>query len=169
MAQIDQFLRVLVEQGGSDLHLTTGSPPVMRVHGHMQKVKFRDLSPKDMEALVYEIMEEEWRMRFLEKLDYDFAYELLGKDGIPEKDGHAGFVETSRVLAVAPRLVKGHARVKPDWPSFNRHEILGRPETKWKTGVQGDPRKASAAVGRKVDAYVLKRTLELIDEVFAAL
>ena len=57
MAQIDQFLNVLVEQGGSDLHLTTGSPPVMRVHGHMQKIKFRELTPKDMETLVYEIME----------------------------------------------------------------------------------------------------------------
>ena len=44
MPQIDQFLKVLVEQGGSDLHLTTGSPPVMRVHGHMQRIKFRELS-----------------------------------------------------------------------------------------------------------------------------
>ncbi len=78
MAQIDQFLNVLVQQGGSDLHLTTGSPPVMRVHGHMSKVKFRDLSAKDMEALVYEIMEEEWRMRFLDQMDFDFAYEIEG-------------------------------------------------------------------------------------------
>jgi twitching motility protein PilT len=76
MAQIDQFLRVLVEQGGSDLHLTTGSPPVMRVHGHMQRIKFRELTPKDMETLVYEIMEEEWRARFLDVLDFDFAYEI---------------------------------------------------------------------------------------------
>ena len=57
MAQIDQFLRVLVEQGGSDLHLSTGSPPVMRVHGHMQKFKFRDLTPKDMETLVSSVKE----------------------------------------------------------------------------------------------------------------
>jgi twitching motility protein PilT len=78
MAQIDQFLKVLVEQGGSDLHLTTGSPPVMRVHGHMQKFKFRDLTPKDMETLVYEIMEEDWRMRFLGNMDFDFAYEIEG-------------------------------------------------------------------------------------------
>ena len=76
MAQIDQFLKVLVEQGGSDLHLTTGSPPVMRVHGHMQRIKFREMSAKDMETLVYEIMEEEWRMRFLDTLDFDFAYEI---------------------------------------------------------------------------------------------
>ncbi len=76
MAQIDQFLKVLVQNGGSDLHLTTGSPPVMRVHGHMQRLKFRELTPKDMETLVYEIMEEEWRMRFLDKQDFDFAYEI---------------------------------------------------------------------------------------------
>jgi twitching motility protein PilT len=76
MAQIDQFLKVLVEQGGSDLHLTTGSPPIMRVHGHMQKFKFRELTAKDMETLVYEIMEEDWRMRFLASQDFDFAYEI---------------------------------------------------------------------------------------------
>ncbi|MBI4538821.1 MAG: type IV pilus twitching motility protein PilT [Gemmatimonadetes bacterium] len=78
MPQIDQFLKVLVEQGGSDLHLTTGSPPVMRVHGHMTRVKFRDLTPRDMETLLYEIMEEEWRAIFLDQLDFDFAYEVAG-------------------------------------------------------------------------------------------
>ncbi len=78
MAQIDQFLKVMVEKGGSDLHLTTGAPPVMRVHGQMQRLKFRELTPKDTETLIYEIMEEEWRMRFLENQDYDFAYEIEG-------------------------------------------------------------------------------------------
>ncbi len=76
MAQIDQFLKVLVEQGGSDLHLTVGAPPIVRVHGRMQRLKFRELTGKDMESLVYEIMDEEWRMRFLENMDYDFAYEV---------------------------------------------------------------------------------------------
>ncbi len=78
MAQIDQFLKVLVQHSGSDLHLTTGSPPVMRVHGHMQRIKFRELTPKDMETLVYEIMEEDWRARFLDTMDFDFAYEIEG-------------------------------------------------------------------------------------------
>lgn len=78
MAQIDQFLKVLVEQGGSDLHLTVGSPPVIRVHGNLQRIKFRELSNADMEALVYEIMEEEWRISFVDQQDYDFAYEIEG-------------------------------------------------------------------------------------------
>ncbi len=78
MAQIDQFLKVLVEQQGSDLHLTVGSPPVMRVHGTMQRLKFRELTEKDMETLVFEIMEEDWRIKFVDRLDYDFAYEIEG-------------------------------------------------------------------------------------------
>lgn len=76
MAQIDQFLKVLVQQGGSDLHLTVGSPPIMRVHGHMKPFKFRELGAKDMEQIIYEVMEEEQRMRFLDQMDYDFAYEI---------------------------------------------------------------------------------------------
>jgi len=78
MPQIDQFLKVLVDQRGSDLHLTAGSPPIMRVHGHLQRIKFRELSNKDMETLIYEIMDEEWRAKFLETLDFDFAYEIEG-------------------------------------------------------------------------------------------
>ncbi len=78
MAQIDQFLKALAEKKGSDLHLTTGSPPLMRLHGEMQAFPFRELTPKDMETLVYEIMEEEWRIRFLDTKDYDFAYEIPG-------------------------------------------------------------------------------------------
>lgn len=78
MAQIDQFLKVLVEKGGSDLHLSTGSPPVMRVNGNLQPVKFRELTPKDTETLLFEIMEEEWRAHFDETRDFDFAYEITG-------------------------------------------------------------------------------------------
>lgn len=78
MAQIDQFLKVLVEQKGSDLHLSTGSSPMIRVHGNLTRVKFRELGAEDMEKLVYEIMEEEWRQRFLETQDFDFAYEVTG-------------------------------------------------------------------------------------------
>jgi twitching motility protein PilT len=76
MAQIDQFLKVLVEQKGSDLHLTVGSPPIMRVHGNLQRLKFRELTNKDLETLIYEIMEEDWRIKFVDRLDYDFAYEI---------------------------------------------------------------------------------------------
>ncbi|MEX2526186.1 MAG: type IV pilus twitching motility protein PilT [Gemmatimonadota bacterium] len=78
MAQIDQLLTKLVEKGGSDLHLTTGAPPMMRLHGHMQAIPIPELTARTMESLVYEIMEEEWRMHFLDRMDFDFAYEIEG-------------------------------------------------------------------------------------------
>lgn len=76
MPQIDQFLRLLVQQGGSDLHLSCGSPPVLRVHGHLQRVRFRELTPQDMRALILEILGAEQRERFEATRDLDFAYEI---------------------------------------------------------------------------------------------
>ena len=76
MAQIDQFLRLMVQQKGSDLHLTVGSPPIIRQHGELTRVKFRELSAQDMQALVYEIMTPAQRTAFEETNDVDFAYEI---------------------------------------------------------------------------------------------
>jgi twitching motility protein PilT len=76
MAQIDQFLRLMVQQKGSDLHLTVGAPPIMRLHGHLTRIKFRDLTPADMQALVTEIMTEGQKHEFEGSNDVDFAYEI---------------------------------------------------------------------------------------------
>jgi twitching motility protein PilT len=76
MAKIDQFLKALAENGGSDLHLTTGAPPLMRLHGAMKPFPFRELQARDMEALLFEIMTQEQRQALEEDLDYDFAYEI---------------------------------------------------------------------------------------------
>ena len=76
MAQIDQFLRLMVQQKGSDLHLTVGSPPIMRQHGELTRVKFRDLTPADMQALMYEIMTPAQKAEFEQSSDIDFAYEV---------------------------------------------------------------------------------------------
>lgn len=76
MAQIDQFLRLMVQQKGSDLHLTCGSPPILRLHGELTRIKFRELSSQDMQALFYEIMTADQRSDFEAKHDIDFAYEI---------------------------------------------------------------------------------------------
>lgn len=99
--------------------------------------------------------------------DYELAYDLLGQDGFPTRDGHAGFLETARVLAIAPRLVKGHTRVGGEWPDLQRHEVVGRPGEGWASGVWGAPRGATAAAGRRANAYVEERLLRIVDDVFA--
>jgi twitching motility protein PilT len=76
MAQIDQFLRLLVQQEGSDLHLSCGNPPIIRVHGHLQRVKFRELNQADMRALVLEILNADQKERLENVRDLDFAYAI---------------------------------------------------------------------------------------------
>jgi twitching motility protein PilT len=76
MAQIDQFLRLMVQQKGSDLHLTVGSPPIFRQHGELSRIKFRELTPADMQGLMFEIMTPAQRAHFEETNDIDFAYEI---------------------------------------------------------------------------------------------
>ena len=74
---IDHLLRVVVEREASDLHLKTGSPPVLRVHG--QLVPQPDWPTPD-EAALREMLEglvdEEQRGTFARELELDFAYEM---------------------------------------------------------------------------------------------
>ncbi|MBW3552721.1 MAG: type IV pili twitching motility protein PilT, partial [Gemmatimonadetes bacterium] len=78
MPRIDQFLRLMVQHKGSDLHLSVGSPPIIRQHGNLERVKFRELTEADMEGLMFEIMRADQKASFLETNDADFAYELEG-------------------------------------------------------------------------------------------
>jgi twitching motility protein PilT len=78
MPKIDQFLNLLVEFGASDLHLSCGGPPVLRVHGHLQRVKYRDLVERDLELLLGEILTEGQMGRYTATHDLDFAYEIPG-------------------------------------------------------------------------------------------
>ena len=78
MAKIDQFLRLMEQNKASDLHLTVGSPPVLRVNGALKRVKFRELTPQDMKTIMFEIMSAEKQLAFEQTFEVDFAYELPG-------------------------------------------------------------------------------------------
>ena len=78
MPKIDQFLELLLKHEGSDLHLSCGSEPVMRVHGHLQRVKFRPLTAADLKTLFYEILTEAQKEQYEATMDLDFAYEIPG-------------------------------------------------------------------------------------------
>ncbi len=97
--------------------------------------------------------------------DYDFVYELRGKES-PATDGHAGLLETSRVMALAPSTVGA------DRPSveYRRSPFLpGAPtESEWPESVIGDTRPASADLGRKVQAHVVSRLEETVRSLLPA-
>ena len=74
MAAIDDLFRVMVENKASDLHLTSGSPPYLRVHGDMKALNYRELSNQDVQGLLFEILSEKQKKAFIEKWELDFAY-----------------------------------------------------------------------------------------------
>ena len=52
MARIDAFLKLAVAQGCSDLHLAVGVPPMMRMHGDLIPIKFRELGQTELESYI---------------------------------------------------------------------------------------------------------------------
>lgn len=78
MAVIDDLFKVMIEQGASDLHVTSGAPPHLRLHGGMVPMNYKDLSNQDVQALIFEILTEKQKKQFIEKWELDFAYTVPG-------------------------------------------------------------------------------------------
>lgn len=76
MAKIDAFFKLMNEQGASDLHLVAGSQPILRVHGDMERIKYKALDNDELKAMLYEIAPENKIKVFEETGDVDFAYEI---------------------------------------------------------------------------------------------
>ncbi len=78
MAKLDAFFKLMVEQGASDLHLTSGSQPILRVSGELQRVRYQVLENDELKKMLYEIAPEFKVKQFEETGDVDFAYEIPG-------------------------------------------------------------------------------------------
>ncbi len=75
MNRIDAFLELAVKQGGSDVHLVSGQPIRIRLNGELEPVRFRDVSPRDMDDFLEEFMSPEQREKLALGDHVDFAYE----------------------------------------------------------------------------------------------
>jgi twitching motility protein PilT len=74
---LDDLLRELVQQGGSDLHIHVGEPPFFRIDGNITRAKkFPVLSNEDAKELLYSILSEERRKRFEKTLELDLSYTI---------------------------------------------------------------------------------------------
>ncbi len=78
MATIDELFKLMVEQKASDLHITSGAPPYLRLHGNMVALNYRELSNQDIQGLVFEILSEKQKKTFVEKWELDCAYAVPG-------------------------------------------------------------------------------------------
>lgn len=78
MAKIDAFFKLMAEQSASDLHLVSGQQPILRIHGEMERVKYKVLENDELKAMLYEIAPEDKIKKFEETGDIDFGYEIPG-------------------------------------------------------------------------------------------
>jgi twitching motility protein PilT len=77
---LDDLLLHVLGDGGSDLHLTVGAPPTVRVRGEMQAIEgYPPLTSEQLRAAMYGVMTERQRKVFEEKLELDFAYAVPGQ------------------------------------------------------------------------------------------
>jgi twitching motility protein PilT len=74
MARIDAFLKLGVAQGCSDLHLAVGVPPMLRMHGDLMPIKFRDLGEAELEGYITEVLNPSQMKVLREGNDLDFSY-----------------------------------------------------------------------------------------------
>ena len=77
---LSDLLIRLLEKGASDLHLTAGARPTIRVHGHLeQQEDFPIMDPQELQRMLYTIITQRQREKFEENLELDFAYALPGR------------------------------------------------------------------------------------------
>ena len=76
MSQINELLEYSMKSGASDLHLSVGSIPMVRIHGIMNKLKLPEMDINTMEAIKKDILNENQQKIFEDKLEIDFSYAL---------------------------------------------------------------------------------------------
>ena len=74
MATLPELLKTLVAVSGSDLHITTNTPPQVRIHGHLQPLDLPPLGPADTKALAYSVLTDSQKRRFEESMELDFSF-----------------------------------------------------------------------------------------------
>ncbi|HBC45929.1 MAG TPA: type IV pili twitching motility protein PilT, partial [candidate division Zixibacteria bacterium] len=100
MPKIDQLLRIVKDANASDLHLTVGSVPIIRVNGELEKTRTKSLTGDIIKQLIYEILTDGQIRAFEKSGDLDLAY---GIDGLARF--RINIYQTYRGLGAAIRLI----------------------------------------------------------------
>lgn len=75
---MDKLFKIMTAQGASDLHLSAGSPPYIRIHGDMTALPQESLTTEQVQGLIFEILTEKQRRNFIENWELDCTYQLEG-------------------------------------------------------------------------------------------
>jgi creatinine amidohydrolase len=148
---VTDILEDFIRNGFKRLLVITGHAG----RSHMTAVK---LAAK---AALTNHVNEENRPRIMVCSDYDFAFDLKGKD-FDERDSHAGTIETSRVMSIRPDLIRGKG--KRNFPKMPRFEIVPDAEKYFPSGVMGDPTISSVEKGQRINDYMVEQVIKLVEE-----
>jgi twitching motility protein PilT len=100
MARIDAILKLVRDQGASDLHMSTGGPPMVRIRGEITPIPYEELTREVNEMLLFELMDAGVRARYDRDKDVDFSYEVPGEVRV-----RCNIYEQSKGVAGAFRLL----------------------------------------------------------------
>ncbi|MCI0485547.1 MAG: type IV pilus twitching motility protein PilT [Blastocatellia bacterium] len=75
---LSDLLKKMIELGGSDLHITTNSAPMVRVHGVLRPLEYADMTPAETKQLAYSVLTDAQKHRFEETLELDFSFGIKG-------------------------------------------------------------------------------------------
>ena len=78
MQTLPELLQTMVQMEGSDLHITTNTPPQVRVHGHLTRLEGAALTPSETKQLAYSVLTDAQKKRFEETLELDFSFGIKG-------------------------------------------------------------------------------------------
>src|SRR5258708_39293061 len=108
---LSDLLKKMLDMSGSDLHITTNSPPQVRVHGHLQPLDMPPMTPSETKQLAYSVLTDAQKHRFEETLELDFSFGLNGLPPFPANCfTHPGAV--GAVYRVIPFEIKTFQQLK---------------------------------------------------------
>lgn len=124
MAKLDAFFKLMVDTQASDLHLSAGNPPLLRIHGDLQRVKYKVLEDEELREMLYEIAPEEIIKKFEEQGEVDWSYEIPGLARF-----RVNYYRQRRGVAAAFRLIPNKIKTVEELglpPILNRLALLPR-------------------------------------------
>ena len=115
---ITELLAFSVKNNASDLHLSAGLPPIIRVDGEMRRLNVDPLDHKQVHALIYEIMNDKQRKEYEENLETDFSFEVkdlsrFRVNAFVQNRGAAAVLRTLPRLEGTPYIIAGKVPGRP--------------------------------------------------------
>ncbi len=75
---LPQLLKIMVDEGGTDLHITTNSAPIIRVNGKIRRIEHPPLTPAETKQIIYSILNDSQKHKFEEDWELDFSFGIKG-------------------------------------------------------------------------------------------